>query len=105
MLSLGGGLQSTTLLLLSLHGKLPKIDFALFADTGWERQATYENVEMLREYAAGFDVPIFTVEGYTSVRRPSTQPDFGNFIHMPVFTLNTKTGNKGQTKKAMYHPL
>ena len=85
VLSLGGGLQSTTLLLLSLLGKLPKIDFALFADTGWERKATYENVDMLREYALEFDVPIFTVKGYTNIRDQALNPDFGNFIHMPVY--------------------
>lgn len=99
VLSLGGGLQSTTLLLLSLHDELPRIDFALFADTGWEREATYQNVEILREYAMQFDVPIFTVKGYASVRDQALNPEHGNFIQMPIYTKSKRTGSIGQAKR------
>ena len=99
VISLGGGLQSTTLLLLSLHGVIEKCDVALFADTGWERQATYKNVEMLTEYAKSFDVPIVTVKGYASVREQmlTGQPD--GFIHAPIFQESIDGKQKQQLKR------
>lgn len=42
ILSWGRGVQSTTLAALSALGKLEPLDAVLHADTGWERQATYE---------------------------------------------------------------
>lgn len=38
VLSLGAGVQSTTVLLMSWAGELPPLDCAIFADTGWEPQ-------------------------------------------------------------------
>ena len=43
LLSLGAGVQSTTLLLLAAEGRLPTPDAAIFADTGWEPAAVYTN--------------------------------------------------------------
>ena len=40
VLSLGAGVQSTTLALMAAHGEIgPMPDAAIFADTGWEPQA------------------------------------------------------------------
>ncbi|KSV71149.1 hypothetical protein N182_30630 [Sinorhizobium sp. GL2] len=48
MLSLGAGIQSTTLALMAAHGDIgPMPDCAIFADTGWEPQAVYEHLEWL----------------------------------------------------------
>ena len=47
LLSLGAGVQSTTLLLMSLCGELPKLDAAIFADTGWEPARVYEHLERI----------------------------------------------------------
>jgi hypothetical protein len=52
-LSLGAGVQSTTLLLMSLEGMLPKLDCAIFADTGWEPQRVYEHLDLISAQAAG----------------------------------------------------
>lgn len=46
-LSLGAGVQSTTLALLAVEGVLPKPDVAIFADTGWEPRAVYEHLDRL----------------------------------------------------------
>ena len=101
VISLGGGLQSTALLLLSLHGVIERADCAVFADTGWERQATYDNVAMLKEYAKQFDFPIYTVKGYTSVRDQALNPTHYDFVYMPVYQkrANTPVRQKGQTKR------
>lgn len=48
-LSLGAGVQSTTLALMAAHGEIrPMPDCAIFADTGWEPRAVYEHLDWLR---------------------------------------------------------
>lgn len=48
VLSLGVGVQSSTLALMSARGDIgPMPDFAMFADTGWEPQAVYDYLEWL----------------------------------------------------------
>lgn len=47
-LSLGAGVQSTTMALMAAHGEVgPMPDCAIFADTGWEPKAVYEHLEWL----------------------------------------------------------
>ena len=47
-LSLGAGVQSTTLALLAAHGEIgPMPDCPIFADTGWEPAAVYRHLEWL----------------------------------------------------------
>lgn len=49
VLSLGAGVQSTTLALMAAHGELgPMPDCAFFADTQWEPKAVYEHLAWLR---------------------------------------------------------
>lgn len=49
VLSLGAGVQSTTLALMAAHGEIgPMPDCAIFADTGWEPRAVYEHLAWLR---------------------------------------------------------
>ena len=50
VLGLGRGVQSTVMALMAETGYLgmEKPDFAIFADTGWEPPAVYENVEWLK---------------------------------------------------------
>ncbi|MFT4118299.1 hypothetical protein [Bradyrhizobium sp.] len=48
VLSLGAGVQSTTLALLAAHGEIgPMPDCAVFADTGWEPAAVYRHLAWL----------------------------------------------------------
>ena len=49
ILSLGAGVQSTTVALMSAHGEIdPAPDCAIFADTGWEPRAVYAHLDWLR---------------------------------------------------------
>src|SRR5690606_37800588 len=52
VLLLGAGVQSTTVLLMSCRGLLPKLDAAVFADTQWEPSEVYEHLEWLTGEAA-----------------------------------------------------
>ncbi len=47
ILSLGAGVQSTTLALMIARGDLPMVDAAIFADTGWEPNAVYRHLTWL----------------------------------------------------------
>jgi len=57
-LSFGAGVQSTTLLLLSCEGRLPKLDNVVFADTQWEPEAVYRHLEWCKDHAAKFGINI-----------------------------------------------
>ena len=49
VISLGAGVQSTTMALMAAHGEIePMPDYAVFADTGAEPAAVYEHLEWLR---------------------------------------------------------
>lgn len=62
ILSLGAGVQSTTLLMLSAEGALPKLDAAIFSDTGWEPASVYEHLDRLEaEVARPAGIPIYRV--------------------------------------------
>lgn len=52
VLSLGAGVQSTALALMASNGDMPPLDFAVFADTGWEPQSVYDHLSWLREELA-----------------------------------------------------
>jgi hypothetical protein len=61
VLSLGAGVQSSTALLMSCEGVLPKLDAAIFADTGWEPKAVYAYLGWLLEKASKANIPVYRV--------------------------------------------
>jgi 3'-phosphoadenosine 5'-phosphosulfate sulfotransferase (PAPS reductase)/FAD synthetase len=48
-LSLGAGVQSSTLALMIAHGEIEPVEAAIFADTGWEPRHVYEWLNWLEE--------------------------------------------------------
>lgn len=85
LLSLGAGVQSSTTLLLSAMGELPKIDAAIFADTGWEPEAVYQHLDRLeREVAEPAGIPIYRVS-YGSL--PEDLLDPNRMAMIPAYTL------------------
>lgn len=59
MLSLGAGVQSTTLYLMFAKGVLlPQLDCAIFADTGEEPQVVYRHLAWLQKHEKPSGVPI-----------------------------------------------
>jgi hypothetical protein len=61
ILSLGAGVQSSTLLLMSCAGTLPKLDAAIFADPGWEPEATYIYLDWLEGQSGQAGIPLYRV--------------------------------------------
>lgn len=60
VISLGAGVQSSAMLLMSAEGDLPLVDYAIFADTGWEPKAVYEHLDRLEDVVAD-RIPILRV--------------------------------------------
>lgn len=97
ILSLGAGVQSSTLLALSAEGVLPKVDYAVFADTGWEPRAVYAHLDRLeKEIAAPAGIPVLRVAS-GNIRNDALDPDH-RFASMPLHILN-KDGKQGMTRR------
>lgn len=61
VISLGAGVQSTTMALMAAAGEItPMPDCAIFADTGWEPRAVYQHLAWLREQ---LPFPVHVVSG------------------------------------------
>jgi hypothetical protein len=96
LLSLGAGVQSSAVLLLACEGKIPRFDYALFADTGWEPRAVYENLGRLRARAEKSGIPVITVSG-GNIRADALDPSH-RFVSMPLHVLNPD-GSKGLARR------
>ncbi|MFJ7164044.1 hypothetical protein ACIQUV_00890 [Streptomyces globosus] len=90
-------MQSSTLLALSAEGILPKIDYAVFADTSWKPQSVYTHLDRLeREIAATAGIPILRVSS-GNIRDDALDPDH-RFASMPLYILN-QDGRPGMTRR------
>ncbi|MFG3037098.1 hypothetical protein ACGFYZ_09365 [Streptomyces sp. NPDC048330] len=96
-MSLGAGVQSSTLLALSAEGVLPKVDYAIFADTGWEPESVYRHLDRLEEeIATPAGIPILRVSS-GNIRNDALNPDH-RFASMPLYILN-RDGRPGMTRR------
>jgi hypothetical protein len=96
VLSLGAGVQSTTLLLMMLHDEIPRADHVVFADTGWEPKKVYDHLDYLRGLMDDAGMPFHMVsEGnlredfLTSGRR---------YASMPLYVAD-EVGKKGMVRR------
>jgi hypothetical protein len=96
LLSLGAGVQSTTVLLLPCEGEIPHFDVALFADTGWEPRAVYANLERLSAHAQRHGIPVRQVSA-GDIRADALDPKH-RFVSMPLHTLNPD-GSRGLARR------
>lgn len=103
ILSLGAGVQSTTLALMACDGTLPKLDAAIFADTGWEPPAVYRQVNLLAAELAREGIPVHRV-GNGNLRAESIDPTImqakgrNPFASIPYYVLY-KDGTIGQGQR------
>ena len=86
-LSLGGGVQSTVMALMADRGMLGDMpEVAIFADTQWEPQSVYENVEWLSETITQF--PVVTVTAGSLKDKIMTglrTNDEDDFVSIPMY--------------------
>lgn len=122
ILSLGAGVQSTALLLMSCEGELPKLDHAIFADTGWEPQAVYDHFNWLSSVAKKYGIPIHVVsngnirddalsaqvagaslgmtkEQSEAAKARGAPQNKGRWASMPLFTLDNESDSLGMIRR------
>ena len=91
VISLGAGVQSSTMAIMAAKGDFPNVDCAIFADTGYEPKAVYTYLNFLSNI---LPYPIF------KVRKGNIRDDMlaakgtTNFVVAPFFTQNKETGKK-----------
>lgn len=86
LLSLGAGVQSTTLALLAVEGTLPTPDAAIFADTGWEPAAVYAQLDRIEAVLADAGVPVHRVSN-GNLRDDALDPEH-RYASIPYFIRN-----------------
>lgn len=99
VISLGAGVQSTTMALMAAHGEIgPMPDCAIFADTGAEPAATYAYLEWISR--PGFlPFPVHRVQGGNLME--DLQNGFsdvgatGRFVSVPFFIAKVREGHGG----------
>lgn len=96
VLSLGAGVQSTTLALLAVEGVLPRPDAAIFADTGWEPHRVYEHLDRLADVLADAGIPLHRVSS-GNLRADSIDPAH-RFASVPYFVRNPD-GSEGMGRR------
>jgi len=107
-LSLGAGVQSSTVFLMVCDGVLPKLDCAIFADTGWEPPAVYEHLAWLEKRGRVAGIPVYRVSAgnlradalVSQVRGKAA--DGTRWASMPLFTLKIWTPDETDEFEQVY---
>jgi hypothetical protein len=87
VISMGAGVQSTTLALMAAHGELtPMPDCAIFADTGWEPKIVYDHLAWLMSPNV-LPFPVHVIKR-GNIRADLTSRESGNFPSVPFFMVD-----------------
>lgn len=104
LLSLGAGVQSTTMALMVKHGDLPRVDGAIFADTKWEPRGVYDHLAFLESI---LPFPIYRISAgdlrAAALARSNTSG--GRFAAIPWFMSNGGMGRRQCTKEYKIRPI
>jgi hypothetical protein len=105
VLNLGAGVQSSTVLLMSIRGELPKLDHAIFADTGWEPQAVYRQMDWLEQQATQAGIKVWRVSVGRNIKSDALRSqvrgkvaDGSRWASLPYFVLGPE-GERGQIRR------
>ena len=96
-ISLGAGVQSSTMALMAAKGELPMPDCAIFADTGYEPDHIYTYLKFLTSV---LPFPVYTVDnGNLRDDMVESVHTGARFASVPFFTKNETTGKIGILKR------
>jgi len=97
VLSLGAGVQSSTLALMIEKKEIPMVDCAIFADTKGEPQAVYDHLSWLIKQLS---YPVYKVS-WRNLKQDILDASQGNYkaFTAPFFTLDPTTGKKGMLRR------
>lgn len=99
VLSLGAGVQSSTLALMAEKGEIDKPDCAIFADTQAEPKAVYEWLAWLQQQLS-YPVHIISYgDLYQEMMEVAQGTGKYKFLNVPVFTITGRKGKKGLLKR------
>ena len=90
VLSLGAGVQSSTVLFKMIDGVIPMADVAIFADTGNEPKEVYKYLDYLKTFMEGV-LPLHIVSKSNIVEDALADKEYGTnkgFLTMPVFGID-----------------
>lgn len=96
LLSLGAGVQSTVLALMTADGSLPRVDAAIFADTGWEPRRVYDHLDRLADVLRAAGIPLHRVSK-GNLRHDSLDPQH-RYASVPYFVRNPD-GSEGMGRR------
>jgi len=99
VLSLGAGVQSTTLYLMAAAGKFEhKPDVAIFADTQYEPEPVYRHLKHLQSLDTGIPIEIVTHGNIKSDSLENANVGSG-FVSLPLYTKNPDTGGDAAMRR------
>ncbi len=97
VLSLGAGVQSTTVAGMIASGELPPVDCAIFADTQWEPAAVYEHLKKLKQ-ALPFPVYIVTAGNIREAAISGINTTGQKFSAIPWYSISPH-GKRGMGRR------
>jgi hypothetical protein len=104
ILSLGAGVQSSTLALMAEHGEIEKPDYAIFADTGLEPKHCYDWLDWLE---SKLSYPVIRIQR-SNLREDlisSLNSTGKRFAAVPFFTGNGGMGKRQCTNEYKIQPI
>lgn len=99
ILSLGAGVQSTTVALMMIRGDIEPADHVVFADTGWEPKRVYEHLQWLEKLLAQTNMKFHRVSSGNlrdDLMRGSEEKK--RVASLPYHTLDAN-GKRGMTRR------
>ena len=104
VLNLGAGVQSTTILLMSLRDLLPRFDVAIFSDTQYEPNEVYDHLAWLEQECAKHDQLVVRItrgnlrQDAIEFRQNRQSADGKRHANIPAFVRNPN-GKAGMMKR------
>ena len=97
VLSLGAGVQSSTLALMIEKGEIPMVDAGIFADVKGEPKTVYKHLDWLEKQLS---YPIYRVT-WRDLKQDIFDASTGKYkaFTAPFFTKNPKTGKKKMLRR------
>ena len=97
ILSLGAGVQSSTLALMIEKGEIPMVDAAIFADVGAEPKKVIKWLDFLKKKVS---FPVYIVQ-WRNLKQDIIDASKGEYksFSAPFFTQNIITGKKGMIRR------
>ena len=101
-LSLGWGIQSSTLAAMMALDEIPRADYLVHSDTTHEKQATYEYAERMTPWLGEHGLDVVTV---TANRPAIVESDWGTngSVMIPAFSESQADGSRGQVRRQCTH--